>query len=289
MEAEYKELKLLKQSEKSTVYLVCSGERKYIRKVLAGQHPVYEVLRDNPHPGLPGLLEVTVSENSTTILEEYIEGQPLGTVELSKRQFSTVVKELCSVLTFLHQKGIIHRDIKPSNIMLTEEGHVYLIDFDIARMPREGLDQDTRQLGTRGFASPEQYGFSQTDQRTDIYALGITLKLLLTKKTEKPHYRKVLQKCTNLDPDQRYRSVEQLRRAFFPTKRNLLWGCAAVCLSALIGICAWKLPALLNKETAGTAGKNVSLPALPMPENVHWNGETGIAEWDNVPDRKSVV
>lgn len=286
MEAEYKELKLLKQSEKSTVYLVCSGERKYIRKVLAGQHPVYEVLRDNPHPGLPGLLEVTVSENSTTILEEYIEGQPLGTVELSKRQFSTVVKELCSVLTFLHQKGIIHRDIKPSNIMLTEEGHVYLIDFDIARMPREGLDQDTRQLGTRGFASPEQYGFSQTDQRTDIYALGTTLKLLLTKKTEKPHYRKVLQKCTNLDPDQRYRSVEQFQRAFFPTKRNLLWSCTAVCLSALIGICAWKLPALLNKETAGTAGKNVSLPALPMPENVHWNGETGIAEWDNVPDAK---
>ncbi len=132
MESKYKELKLLKQSEKSTVYLVCSGERKYIRKLLTGRHPIYELLMNNPHPGLPRLLEVTVSENSTTILEKYIEGQPLGTVELSKRQFSTVVRELCSVLTFLHGKGIIHRDIKPSNIILTEEGHVYLIDFDIA-------------------------------------------------------------------------------------------------------------------------------------------------------------
>ena len=74
MESKYKELKLLKQSEKSTVYLVCSGERKYIRKLLTGRHPIYELLMNNPHPGLPRLLEVTVSENSTTILEKYIEG-----------------------------------------------------------------------------------------------------------------------------------------------------------------------------------------------------------------------
>ncbi len=181
MESKYKELKLLKQSEKSTVYLVCSGERKYIRKLLTGRHPIYELLMNNPHPGLPRLLEVTVSENSTTILEKYIEGQPLGTVELSKRQFSTVVRELCSVLTFLHGKGIIHRDIKPSNIILTEEGHVYLIDFDIA----------IENCIIKGF----------------------------------------FQKCTKLDPNKRYRSVEQFQMAFFPAKRNLLWGCAAFSIS----------------------------------------------------------
>lgn len=287
MESKYKVLKLLKQSKKSTVYLVCSGERKYIRKVLTGRHPVYEVLMDNPHPGLPKLVEVTVSENSTTILEEYIEGQPLGTVELSKRQFSTVVRELCSVLTFLHGKGIIHRDIKPSNIILTEEGRVYLIDFDIARIPRKGLNQDTRLLGTRGFASPEQYGFSQTDQRTDIYALGMTLEMLLTEKNRKPHYRRVLRKCTKLDPEKRYRSVDQFRRAFFPAKRNFLWGFAVLCLSILIGACSWKLPDLLKGDAAGTEDGSTTLPALPMPGNVHWEGETAVAVWDNVPESKS--
>lgn len=255
---EYEEIKLLAKSEKSTIYLVRSGGQKCIRKVLTGRHPVYEVLKDNPHPGLPQLLEVIISEDFTTVLEEYIEGQSLGTVELSKKQFSTVVRELCSVLTFLHKKGIIHRDIKPSNILFTEDGHIRLIDFDIARMHRENLEQDTRQLGTRGFASPEQYGFAQTDERTDIYALGMTLKLLLTEKNQKSHYKRVLQKCTNLDPDKRYQTVEQFQRDLFSVsiRRNLLLSSTAVCLSVLMGICAWKLPAVLNQE----AGGNETLP-----------------------------
>lgn len=282
---EYEEIKLLTKSEKSTVYLVCSGGQNYIRKVLTGQHPVYEVLKDNPHPCLPRLLDVIISEDSTTVLEEYIEGQSLGTVKLSKRQFSTVVRELCSVLTFLHGKGIIHRDIKPSNILLTGDGHIRLIDFDIARMHKDDLKQDTRLLGTRGFASPEQYGFSQTDERTDIYALGITLKLLLTEMNQKNRYKKILRKCTNLDPDKRYQTVEQFRRDFFPAGRNLLLCGAAVCLSVLVGICVWKLPALVNEETAKT--KNAAPPVLPMPQNVHWDGETAIASWDNVPEAKA--
>ena len=232
---EYEEIKLLAKSEKSTIYLVRSGGQKCIRKVLTGRHPVYEVLKDNPHPGLPQLLEVIISEDSTT-----------------------VVRELCSVLTFLHKKEIIHRDIKPSNILFTEDGHIRLIDFDIARMHRENLEQDTRQLGTRGFASPEQYGFAQTDERTDIYALGMTLKLLLTEKNQKSHYKRVLQKCTNLDPDKRYQTVEQFQRDLFSVsiRRNLLLSSTAVCLSVLMGICAWKLPAVLNQE----AGGNETLP-----------------------------
>lgn len=282
----YEEIKLLKQSKKSAIYLVHADGQKYIRKVLAGSHPVYEVLRDNPHPGLPRLLEVAVSQDSTTVLEEYIEGQPLGTAGLSKKQFSTVVRELCSVLTFLHGMGIIHRDIKPSNILLTEKGHIRLIDFDIARMHRADLEQDTRQLGTRGFASPEQYGFAQTDERTDIYALGMTLKLLLTKKNQKPHYQRVLQRCTNLDPDKRYRSMEQFRRAFFPGRRNLLLIGAAVCLTVLIGGGAWMLQELFGRETDKPDNEDTALTALPMPENVHWMGESAVAAWDNVPEAR---
>lgn len=279
---EYETSELLKQSEKSKVYLVGLGRKKYIRKVLAGRHSVYEALKANPHPGLPTLQEVTISEDSTVIIEEYIEGQSVGSAELSEKQFRQIVQELCSVLEFLHGKGIIHRDIKPSNILLAKDGHIRLIDFDAARMPREGKEQDTRQLGTRGFAPPEQYGFSQTDERADIYALGVTLEQILPEKSRKPQYKRILRKCTNLDPDKRYQSVKQLRMDFFHTRRKVLWGFgAAVCLSALIGFCLWMLPA----PTWGgdTAGEN-ALPALPTPQNVHWNGDTGSGRWDIVPE-----
>ena len=202
---EYEEIQLLKQSEKSTVYLVREkgGSRIFIRKRLAGRHPVYQSLQKYSHPCLPELYEVVLSEDSTTIIEEYIEGQTSGTADLTGRQFRRVVRELCSVLEFLHKNGIIHRDIKPSNILLTRDGHVRLIDFDAARMPREDAEQDTRLLGTRGFAPPEQYGFAQTDERADIYALGVTLERLLGEKRRKTHYRHVIRKCTKLDPDRR--------------------------------------------------------------------------------------
>lgn len=280
---EYEEIKLVKQSEKSTVHLVRGEGELFIRKTLTGQHSVYQVLQDNPHPCLPRIQEVTVTEDSTTVIEEYIEGRTSGTVELSEKQYRQMVRELCSVLEFLHGKGIIHRDIKPSNILLTEDGHVRLIDFDAARMRKEGQEQDTRQLGTRGFAPPEQYGFAQTDERADIYALGVTLEQLLPEKMGNQRYRKVLRKCTNLDPDQRYQSVEELRRAFFPTRRNVLWGCGALCLLVLIGACAIWLPTRGGGQT-GTADEGAELTVLPAPENPHWDGETGIAAWGNVPE-----
>lgn len=236
---EYDEIRLIKQSGKSTVHLVRSndGLQMFVRKKLTGQHPIYRMLKEYSHPCLPKLYQVTVSEDSTTVIEEYIEGRTSGTVELSRRQFLQIVREMCSVLEFLHGKGIIHRDIKPSNILLTEDGHVRLIDFDASRMHREEAEQDTILLGTRGFAPPEQYGFAQTDERADIYALGVTLEQLLGRNTWKPRYKRIIRKCRNLDPDKRYQSVRQLRQAFFPAERKGLWGGAALILTAIIGFC----------------------------------------------------
>lgn len=281
----YEEIRLLKQSEKSTVHLVREkgGEQKFIRKILKNRHPVYQILQDCPHPCLPKLYEVTLSEDSTIVIEEYIEGQTSGTVELTEKQFLNIVRELCSVLEFLHGKGIIHRDIKPSNILLTEDGHVRLIDFDAARMPRDNLAQDTNLLGTRGFAPPEQFGFSQTDERADIYALGATLEQLLGEKAQKPHYKKVIRKCMNLDPDKRYQSVRQVRHAFFHRRRYVLCGIAAALLLAVTGYCTVMFPGL-RREAENENGEGTALTVLPAPENPHWDGETGIAVWDNVPE-----
>ena len=84
---EYEELKLLKQSGKGTVHLICSEGNRYVRKVLAGCHPVYELLRDNPHPGIPKLEEVAILEDSTVVIEEYVEGESISAADLSKKQF----------------------------------------------------------------------------------------------------------------------------------------------------------------------------------------------------------
>lgn len=280
---EYEEIQLLKQSEKSTVYLVREkgGSRIFIRKRLAGRHPVYQSLQKYSHPCLPELYEVVLSEDSTTIIEEYIEGQTSGIADLTGRQFRRVVRELCSVLEFLHKNGIIHRDIKPSNILLTRDGHVRLIDFDAARMPREDAEQDTRLLGTRGFAPPEQYGFAQTDERADIYALGVTLERLLGEKRRKTHYRHVIRKCTKLDPDRRYRSVRQVRRALFFGE----WKFLLILLLILVGGAGMiLLPALKERRLTENQEESAELTVLPAPGNPHWDGETGIVAWDNVPE-----
>ena len=222
---EYEIIKQLKQSEKSIVQLVREkdGEQIFIRKILRGYQPIYLLLQICEHPGLTKLYDVVMSDDTTTIIEEYIEGEPLGNSELSKQQFLNIVRELCSVLEYLHGKGIIHRDIKPSNIILSEDGHIRLIDFDAARMPKADHKQDTRLLGTRGYAPPEQYGFEQTDVRTDIYALGITLNRILGDNIRKTRYQGIIRKCTKLDPDRRYQSVREVKKAFFRRERYVLY------------------------------------------------------------------
>lgn len=222
---EYEEIDLIKQSERSIVQLVREkNEGQYfIRKILKGYHSVYLVLQGSPHPYLPKLYDVTMADGSTTIIEEYIEGQTLDYKKMSEKQFLGVVRDLCSVLAFLHGMGIIHRDIKPSNIIYTEDGHIRLIDFDAARMPKDNLEQDTRLLGTRGFAPPEQYGFSQTDARADIYSLGATLGQILDDKVQKPRYKRIIRKCMDLNPNKRYQSVRQVQKAFFHTKQKFLY------------------------------------------------------------------
>lgn len=279
---EYEEIKVLKQSPKSKVQLVRQkdGEQFFIRKILKGRHPVYAALQNCKHPFLPRLYDVSISESDTTVIEEYIDGRPLGSMELSEKQLLGAMKELCSVLEYLHGKNIIHRDIKPSNIILAEDEHIRLIDFDAARMFKDDLEQDTRRLGTRGYAPPEQYGFAQTDARTDIYALGVTMKQLLGDKAGKFRYRRMIQKCTNLNPDERYRSIGQVKRAFSYGKYNVLYGSIVLLLFIGLWISIPHQPAGYEDVQSESAG----LTVLPAPDNPRWDGETGIALWGNVPE-----
>lgn len=278
----YEEVKLLSKSEKSTVCLVREegGEQLFIRKTLKGKHSVYTELQKLQHPFLPRFYEVHVSDTGTIVIEEYIEGQTPGSMELSRKQFLNIAKEMCSVLEFLHGKGIIHRDIKPSNIILAEDGHIRLIDFDAARMPKDDMEQDTILLGTRGYAPPEQFGFAQTDERSDIYALGMTLKQFLRSEMGKSRYGRVIRKCTNLNPDERYQTVAQVRRALFRTKRDVLCGLAMLITAVFL----WNVIPGLTVGWVGEQSADGELIVLPAPEDPHWEGDTGFATWVDVPE-----
>lgn len=277
---EFDVVKVIKQSPKSTVSLIrkkdVNEDCYYVRKELQGNHSVYKLLQESEHPYLPQIFEVDLTDAKTTVIEEYVAGESVGKVDLTEKQIKNVMTELCTVLEYLHKRGIIHRDIKPSNILYGEDGHIRLIDFDASRMPKAEAEQDTRLLGTRGYAPPEQYGFAQTDARTDIYALGVTFKQLLGEKAQNRYYRKMIQKCTNLSPDMRYQSAQQVKKAIRWSDPSLCRGVVMIALLiVLVSVGMWGL--FQTKPDTG-------LVKLDAPAHPHWDGETGYGLWENVPE-----
>ncbi len=138
------------------------------------------------HPALPRIVDIIDNEITIFIVMDYIEGESLDKIlnEYGAQSEDIVIgwaKQLCDVLSYLHEQKppIIYRDMKPANIMIKPEGNVKIIDFGIAREYNEQSLADTTVLGTRGYAPPEQYS-GQTDTRSDIYALGMTLHHVLT-------------------------------------------------------------------------------------------------------------
>ena len=148
--------------------------------------PTRNVLAGLDHPALPRPVATYENERTTVLVRTYIEGISLDRYaraqEPDEQEIVRICVELCDVLAYLHGQPlpIIHRDIKPQNVIVRPNGSVALIDFDIARTFQAGHETDTVFFGTRTYAAPEQYGFAQTDARTDIYSLGVLLRYLLT-------------------------------------------------------------------------------------------------------------
>src|SRR5579863_6478136 len=141
------------------------------------------------HPNLPRIYEQFTDMGRWYLVMDFIEGETLEDHlerlpghRLPVDKTLEIAIQLCAVLEYLHmrQPPIIFRDLKPGNIMLTTHGHVYLIDFGIARHFKPGQAKDTTALGSTGYAAPEQYGKAQTTPRADLYGLGATLHQLLT-------------------------------------------------------------------------------------------------------------
>ncbi len=189
------------------------------------------------HPALPRIVDIIENRDTIYVVMDYIEGNSLDRIiaQQGPQDQEVVIewaKQLCDVLGYLHRQKppIIYRDMKPANIMLKPEGYLKLIDFGIAREYKEENLADTTVLGTRGYAPPEQHGARQTDARSDIYALGMTLHHILTGVDPRPadyiYYpirywkpelsgglERIIDKCTALDPKDRYQNCNELMYA----------------------------------------------------------------------------
>ena len=173
---------------------------------------LYSILKSEEIPYVPEIYRLVKFNEKLYVVEEYIGGRTLEEIlkyetNFSEETVADITRQLVKSLQFLHACKIIHRDIKPSNIMLTKDGAVRLIDFGISRIAKDDSDTDTNFLGTRGYAPPEQYGFGQTDARSDIYSLGVLMQRLLGK-DYKGWLKKIIERSTQFDPEKRYDSAE---------------------------------------------------------------------------------
>lgn len=220
----YRELTVL--DEKKNIVLVqdIRNSELCVKKTLdIYSRDVYEQLASVRIEGVPAVKECVADDGKLIVVEEYVQGRSLKQVLdeqglLNAEQAYEIAVQLVDILVRLHQlePAIVHRDIKPSNIIIEKNGHVNLIDFNAARHVNADKNEDTRMLGTVYFAAPEQFGFGQSDERTDIYGLGATINYIMT--GDKPgagiaecRFSDILKKCLMVDAKDRYQSAAELR------------------------------------------------------------------------------
>lgn len=211
------------QKDKNNIILVEDPEsgQLYVKKILdVYDYNVVNKLYAEPVEGMPKIVELFKSARFLIMIEEYIDGERLDDYLLSKKlsvaEAKEIILKLCGIITRLHSLNppIIHRDIKPENIMIDKDSQVFLLDVNGAKTEKTGEQEDTVLFGTKHYAAPEQYGFQTSSVRTDIYAIGVLFNVLLTgvlpKEQLSDKYTDIIRKCTKMDPEDRYASVNEL-------------------------------------------------------------------------------
>lgn len=245
------------------------------------------MIKQLDQPSIVRIVDIIDNPDVIYIIEDYIEGETLNTIlEENGAQPQELVIEwamqICEALEYLHTRkpAIIYRDMKPSNVMLKPDGNIKIIDFGIAREYKEQSLADTVSLGTKGYAAPEQFGGKgQTDARTDVYCLGVTLYHLVTGHSPcdppyeiypirhwnpqlDPGLEAVIEKCTQLNPNDRYQSCAELLYALQHYKENgaayrakqkkklatFLVTAAACILFAIVGVLGLTMRTYTNNE-----------------------------------------
>ncbi|MBQ9277638.1 MAG: protein kinase [Lachnospiraceae bacterium] len=219
------------------------NKRKYILKQLKRfDENIYVTLKNMNINGVPQIYEIyhlnsdrensdrenSDKEDSLVIIEEYIKGVTLTEYieknDVTEEKLVSIIIKLTDILEKLHNLNppVIHRDIKPDNIILSDIGKTYLIDFNISRNYTGIKSKDTVIMGTAGFAAPEQFGFGESDARTDIYGLGATVKYIIDRcEIKSDRLTELVDKATKLSPDDRFQNVDELRK-FIIDKLNVI-------------------------------------------------------------------
>ncbi len=224
LKEQYSVVKVYKNTEDKSIVLLRHNQlkRDLICRRFRGTGEIYTILRGIRFSSLPEVYEVSKIENGIIVLEEFVRGATVADILLNglynEGGVKKVITALCDALTVIHSYGIVHRDIKPENIMITDNGTVKLIDYDAARLFKNGRSADTKIIGTAGYAAPEQFGLAQSDERTDIFAVGVLMNVMLTgehpsKKLYQGKLSKIIEKCIQLDPQKRYQTAEELKKS----------------------------------------------------------------------------
>ena len=236
----------LKESEESFTILVrenVSGilcvlkwGRKLQAEMLCNEMEILQKLTDMGLTGIPKAYRIFEENSGVYFLREYIEGTPLSQMVLQKggiqeRELCRISIKICRAAEQFQklEDPMIHRDIKPENIVITHGGEVAFIDFGTMRSYKKDSQRDTFVVGTRGTAAPEQYGYNQTDQRTDVYAIGRTMLYMATESYEldqilecgvNRELKKIIKKACSFEPDKRYADAAELGRAIEKCQEN---------------------------------------------------------------------
>ena len=236
----------LKESEDSSTFLVKETATGILCVLKWGRNRQTEFLRnemeimkkmaDRKLSGIPKAYRIFEENGEVYLVREYIEGMSLAQMVLQKGGISEA--EICRISRKICQTAeqfqnpdepMIHRDIKPENIVVTPGAEVVFIDFGTMRSYKKDGSRDTFVVGTRGTAAPEQYGYTQTDQRTDVYAIGQTMLYMVSESYEmnqlsecavSRRMKKIIEKACSFEPDKRYGDAAQLRRAVEKCQAN---------------------------------------------------------------------
>ena len=265
-----------------------------------------QMLANLDHPGLTAVTDFFFEVGNWYLVMDFVVGETLGdrldrsaNRRLSLREALGITRQLCTVLDYLHgqRPPVVFRDLKPGNVMLTPDDKVKLIDFGIARFFKPGRSRDTVNLGTPGYAAPEQYGGKgQTDPRSDIYSLGVLLHEMVTGYDPQstpfnlprprslvpaipPVVEQVILRATQSDPAARYQDIAQFRRALPRSGvRDVLRGwvlwvvvgaaVAAVVAALVLGIVLGQMVASGPASTAPPLPTTASSTRAPLPTAV---------------------
>lgn len=243
--ADYDELYRI--SEKTAIVRSRKTGKLFVKKEIGSENAeIYSRIK-----GIPCIEDIIYDDDKIFVIYEYIQGVSVKEhVEkngvVPDFYVDKYISELCEILTALHKNGIVHRDITAANVIISAEGMCYLIDFGISRIVKHDKNTDTEILGTAGYASPEQFGFRQTDARSDLYSVGVLMNYMLTgampnEQTVKGNFGRIIEKCTAMEPNDRYTNAQQLKDAVSKTVPKRKYIAAFILVFVLCAVLPQKL------------------------------------------------